>query len=48
MENNELFFDHKIKKGSLKTRNALKILALYNYPSEIVAAAKKVERNYFS
>lgn len=48
IENDELFFDHKIKKGKLKTRNALKILALYNYPSEILVAAKKVERSYFS
>ncbi|WP_223269259.1 MULTISPECIES: MutS-related protein [unclassified Polaribacter] len=48
IEDHELFFDHKLKKGSLKTRNALKILELYKYPSSIITEAKKVEKNYFS
>lgn len=48
IENNELFFDHKIKKGKLKTRNAIKILDIYNYPSEIIENAKEVESTYFS
>ncbi|SDS02938.1 MutS domain V [Polaribacter sp. KT25b] len=48
IENNELFFDHKIKKGKLKTRNAIKILELYKYPSEIIKDAKKIESTYFS
>ena len=37
--NNELVFDHKLKHGRLKTRNAIKILELYNYPEEIINTA---------
>lgn len=48
IENNELFFDHKIKTGKLKTRNAIKILEIYNYPSEIIKDAKEIESTYFS
>jgi hypothetical protein len=48
IENDELFFDHKIKKGKLKTRNAIKILELYKYPSEIIKEAKHIETTYFS
>ena len=40
IEDNNLFFDHKIKPGKLKTRNAIKILDLYKYPSEIIKEAK--------
>jgi len=48
IENNELFFDHKIKNGKLSTRNAIKILELYNYPSKIITNAKEIENNYFA
>ncbi|MGJ8745654.1 MutS-related protein [Polaribacter sp.] len=48
IKDNTLFFDHKIKTGKLQTRNAIKILELYNYPSEIIKSAKKVESDYFS
>lgn len=48
IENNELFFDHKIKMGKLKTRNAIKILELYKYPSEIIVDAKNIETTYYS
>ena len=48
IENQELIFDHKIKSGELKTRNAIKILELYKYPSEIIQEAKTVEKTYFS
>ena len=48
IENNKLFFDHKIKLGKLKTRNAIKILDLYKYPSEIIKNAKETEKDYFS
>ena len=43
----KLIFDHKIKKGKLKTRNAIKILEMYNYPKEITENAKKIEATYF-
>lgn len=37
--NNELIFDHKLKYGKLKTKNAIRILDLYNYPQEIITKA---------
>lgn len=48
IENEELFFDHKLKTGKLKTRNAIKILELYKYPSEIIADAKATELHHFN
>ncbi len=48
IENEKLFFDHKLKSGKLKTRNAIKILELYKYPSEIILDARKTEENNFS
>jgi DNA mismatch repair ATPase MutS len=39
IEKNELTFDYKLKEGPLTTRNAIKILELYNYPPEIIADA---------
>ena len=45
--NNKLSFDHKLKEGKLQTRNAIKILELYNYPSEIIADAKATEKETF-
>tara|TARA_R110002050_G_scaffold13554_5_gene43376 strand:+ start:9292 stop:10941 length:1650 start_codon:yes stop_codon:yes gene_type:complete len=47
IENDKLFFDHKLKKGKLKTRNALKILELYKYPAEIILEARKTEQDFF-
>lgn len=43
-----LFFDHQLKYGKLKTRNAIKILDLYKYPSEIITEARKTEQTYFT
>lgn len=40
IKNEELLFDHKIKKGKLTTKNAIKILELNNYPKEIIDDAK--------
>ena len=47
IENNELTFDHKLKEGAIRTRNAIKILELYNYPSEIIEDAKTTEIKTF-
>ena len=47
IENNELNFDHKIKAGKLKTKNAIKILEIYKYPSEITENARNIEKTYF-
>jgi len=45
--NEALVFDHKIKSGRLTTQNAIKILALYNYPEVIITAALKIQKEYF-
>lgn len=47
IDQEELIFDHKLKVGKLKTRNAIKILELYKYPPEIIADAKKTELENF-
>lgn len=38
----KLHFDHTLKAGRLKTRNAIKILELYGYPSKIIKDARKL------
>jgi len=48
IEKDNLFFDHKIKEGKLTTRNAIRILDIYEYPAEIIKDAKAVEKTYFS
>jgi len=45
IEDDTLTFDHKLKKGRLKTRNAIRILELYDYPEEIIASAKSTEKS---
>jgi DNA mismatch repair ATPase MutS len=42
IENNELHFDHIIKAGQLRTRNAIKILELSNYPTDITNEARQL------
>ena len=42
IEYNQLYFDYKLKAGQLKTRNAIKILELANYPKEIIEEAKSI------
>lgn len=44
---NMLAFDYKLKQGKLETRNAIRILELYNYPIEIIKDARKTEKNNF-
>ncbi|WP_158795654.1 DNA mismatch repair protein MutS [Pedobacter sp. L105] len=39
VEAEELIFDHTIKKGSLKTRNAIRILEINDYPASIITDA---------
>ena len=46
--NNELDFDYKLKDGELKTRNAIRILELHDYPSEIIKDAREVEEIVFN
>lgn len=45
MENDKLSFDHKIKSGQLKTRNAIKLLELSNYPLDIINEAKQISED---
>ena len=45
--NDELIFDYKLKDGRLKSRNAIKILELYNFPSEIIKDARATENQLF-
>lgn len=42
VENNKLHFDHIIKAGPLKTKNAIKILELANYPADITKEARRL------
>lgn len=42
IDDGELYFDHKIKYGQLKTRNAIKLLELSNYPTEIISEARQI------
>ena len=44
VEGNMLHFDHTLKKGPLKTRNAIKILEINGYPQEIIEHSKATER----
>ncbi|MCZ8217251.1 MAG: DNA mismatch repair protein MutS, partial [Cyclobacteriaceae bacterium] len=41
IEDGELHFDHQIKSGPLKTRNAIKLLELANYPEDIIREARQ-------
>ncbi|MGL5785981.1 MAG: MutS-related protein [Bacteroidales bacterium] len=39
IKDDSIHFDYKLKKGILTTRNAIKILQLYNYPASVVEEA---------
>lgn len=41
VDNKSVDFDYKLKNGKLRTRNAIKILQLNNYPEEIINEAKR-------
>lgn len=41
IENGELYFDHQLKEGPLRSRNAIRLLELVGYPPEIVQAAQE-------
>jgi MutS domain V len=38
----QLYFDHQLKAGSLKTRNAIKLLELADYPADVIREAKEL------
>lgn len=44
IENKDIVFDYKLKEGPSKTRNAIEILKIENYPDEIVEKAKEFSK----
>lgn len=42
IKNNEVYFDYRLKPGNLATRNAIRILELNNYPTELIAEAQRI------
>lgn len=43
---NGVTFDYLLKEGPARTRNAIRLLEVLNYPETVIATAKK-EANYF-
>jgi hypothetical protein len=44
LQGNELVFDHLLKAGPLRTRNAIRILGIAGYPAEIILDAEETSR----
>jgi DNA mismatch repair ATPase MutS len=44
LQDGQLLFDHLLKAGPLKTRNAIRILGLADYPEEIIRDASETSR----
>lgn len=42
VEENQLAFDYKLKKGAVSEGNAIRILGLYGYPAEIISEAMEL------
>jgi DNA mismatch repair ATPase MutS len=42
IENHELHLDHTIKPGQVRTRNAIKILELSEYPADVINEARQI------
>jgi len=42
IEDETLHFDHKLKPGQLKTRNAIRVLEIADYPKEVIEEAKNL------
>jgi hypothetical protein len=45
LQGQELVFDHLLKAGPLRTRNAIRILGLAGYPAEVIRDAEETSRN---
>ncbi|MBA4053390.1 MAG: DNA mismatch repair protein MutS, partial [Marivirga sp.] len=45
IENDKLHFDFKIKAGPLKTRNAIKLLEMSDYPADIIEEATRLSKS---
>ena len=46
IENGKLHFDHRIKKGPVTTRNAIKLLELSNFPPSVVNEAQQISETF--
>ena len=46
IENGKLHFDHTLKPGPLKTRNAIRLLELGNFPTEITSEARALTSGF--
>lgn len=44
--NGNIEFDYKIKAGPTTTKNAIKLLEVYDYPAEIIASANRFSKDY--
>ena len=42
IQDKQICFDYKLKKGNLSTRNAIRILEINDYPNEIIKEAKAI------
>jgi DNA mismatch repair ATPase MutS len=40
IENRQLYFDHRLRPGPLRTRNAIRLLEIGEFPSEIISEAR--------
>jgi len=45
VENGRYYFDYKIHDGPCKTRNAIKLLEIKNYPESIISEANSIAKN---
>ena len=41
IENNQIYFDYKIKKGKANTRNAIELLRITQFPEKVYTRAKQ-------
>ena len=41
IENNQIYFDYKIKKGKANTRNAIELLRITQFPERVYTRAKQ-------
>lgn len=52
VKNEQIYFDYKLKQGRIRTRNAIRILELNNYPDELIKEAKeaviKIDRDHYN
>jgi len=40
----QIHFDYKLKRGNLSSKNAIRILEINNYPSQVVEEAREIRK----